>query len=406
MAGNYWQPAALSNNPVAYPGIPGVPTSAGTTFAPGVSGRTVNLGGGMSKPNPFGIPANTWTGGAPAPYYQAPITEGGWGPDDIQGQQRNNAYNAAHAAQNYGKYSVLMGGGGAGAAGGGYGASGGYSGRGGAGGNPLSNLTNEFQSQMNRANAANEARYQDILKGYQQRFETGAGQLQGMGAQEGRDINELYDKQRAQQNQNLIGRGLGNSTVLSTMNAGNDRERAADLGRLNERVRQQSIGTMAGLSGDELNFMASKNENAPSWGQLAQLATGIGTAGYGAGGGGAGGLPAQYDSPGGSLGYQNPAMFGYGQNGGGWGGYGNNGSGYIAGSNRRAPPAINRGPALPPGTNLALLAQQMNNGISVDPMGLTGNGDFMFSGNPTSASSQGQSYDQILAQTLADAFGG
>jgi len=150
-------------------------------------------------------------------------------------------------------------------------------------------LAGDYQAAMDRANALNEARYQDILGGYQSRYERGLNMLAGLGQQEGRDVNEAYDAQGAKIQQNLIGRGLGNSTVLSTMRMGNERERNADLGRLNERVRQQALAQDAGLSGDTLQFMERKTENGPSAELLAQLAQGAGAAGYGGGYGGYGG---------------------------------------------------------------------------------------------------------------------
>lgn len=171
---------------------------------------------------------------------------------------------------------------------------------GGAGGGGVGNIANQFQAQIDKANQANESRYRDILGGYQSRYERGLGMLAGLGQQEGRDINELYDNQASQQRQDLVGRGLGNSTVLDTMRMGNERERNADLGRLNDRVRQQAMSTDAGLSGDTMQFMERKQENGPNLQMLAMLAQGMGQAGYGAGGfgGGYGG----YGGSGGGMG--------------------------------------------------------------------------------------------------------
>ena len=160
---------------------------------------------------------------------------------------------------------------------GGYGAAGGY-----GGGDP-------FQQAHDAANQANEARYQDALYGFYDRYRRGLGMLAGMGQQEARDINEIHDQQFARNQNDLIGRGLGNSTVMATMRMGTDRERAAALGRLNERVRGQVMNTDAGLSADVLNFMERKTETGPDPRLLAQLAQGVGAAGMGMGGGGFGG---------------------------------------------------------------------------------------------------------------------
>lgn len=180
--------------------------------------------------------------------------------------------------------------------------------------------SNPWQQAYDQAKQANEARYQDILGGYQQRYQRGMDMLSGLGQQQARDINELYDQQAGQQSQDLIGRGLGNSTVMQTMQTGNNRERNADLQRLNDSVRQQAMQTDSGLSGDELQFMERRNDQYPDYNLMASLAQGMGAAGYGAGGGFGGGGGGGYLSPQ-QLGYQIPSqaygypmqpMYGYG----------------------------------------------------------------------------------------------
>lgn len=172
------------------------------------------------------------------------------------------------------------------------GAGGGY----GAGGGGGSDAIGQFQQKMDQANQANEARYRDILGGYQSRYQRAMDMLNGLGQQEAKDINELYDNQAATQRQSLIGRGLGNSTVLDTMLAGSDRERNADLGRLNDRVRQQALNTDASMTGDTLQFMERRNDQPPDMGLLASLMQSLGQ-------GGGGGVPFGFDTLGGGGGY-------------------------------------------------------------------------------------------------------
>lgn len=138
-----------------------------------------------------------------------------------------------------------------------------------------------FQQAMDQANQANEARYRDILSGLQSRYQRNLSMMGGLGQQEARDINEAADQSYARGQQDLIGRGLGNSTRLVNLRMGVDRERNADLGRLNERMRSQVMNADSGLSGDVLSFMERKNENAPDMRLLAQLAQGVGAAGFG-----------------------------------------------------------------------------------------------------------------------------
>jgi hypothetical protein len=165
---------------------------------------------------------------------------------------------------------------------------------------------------MAAANQANESRYRDILDGYQQRYERGLANLIGAGQQESKDINQRYDEQEARINNDLISRGLGNSTVKANMATGNDRERTADIGRLNERLRQEQLAVDAGLTKDVLDVMERKTDQGPDLALLAQLQRaasmggGMGGGGGGISMGGGGGVDMV---PASSLGFQNPLMW-------------------------------------------------------------------------------------------------
>ncbi len=250
----FWSPVALSNPSVGYPTPPGAPPAQQTRAAPFWNPPR------YQDPLPANPNMSTFFG----------VKAGDFGTDAMGNRASDFGGNmpADH------RMSTAVGAGGGGVGGGRVQAGGGGT-----------DLASQFQSQLDRANQANEARYQDILGGYQSRYERGLGMLAGLGQQEGRDVNELYDNQAAQMQQNLIGRGLGNSTVLDTMRMGNERERNADLGRLNDRVRQQAMSQDANLSGDTLQFMERKNENGPQMQLLAQLAQQLGQGGGGGGGG-------------------------------------------------------------------------------------------------------------------------
>ncbi len=166
------------------------------------------------------------------------------------------------------------------------------------------NLANAFQSAQDEARAANESRYNDILTGEQARYERNMNRLAGMGAQEKADINERYDNEGSRINQDLVSRGLRNSTVAENMAMGNNRERTADLGRADERLRREQLTADAGLSADVLSFMERRTDSYPDVGLLAQLAQGLGTAG---GGAAAAGLSAPTFADAGSLGFDIPA---------------------------------------------------------------------------------------------------
>lgn len=263
--GNYWSPLAMSAPAAAPPAMVNTRRPVTAARPARVQDQRV-LDPDISSP--FGVKSGAFGSG---PFGVKTGAFGNYGDDAW------HSNNYAGYGGGYGGMTPASGGGGGG---------GGYGGGSVGGGGGAFDLASEYQRALDQANAANEARYKDILGGYQSRYERGLGLLDGMGQQEGRDINELYDNQAAQQRQSLVGRGLGNSTVLDTMLAGVDRERAADLGRLNERMRQQTLATDSGLSGDTLQFMERKTETGPDFNMLAQLAQQMGQAGYGAGGGG------------------------------------------------------------------------------------------------------------------------
>lgn len=93
----------------------------------------------------------------------------------------------------------------------------------------------------------------DIVGGYQQRYNRGMANLEGAGAQEQQDIQDAYGRANAASIADLTSRGLGNSTLLADARRGNTREMTADMGRLKERLRGERLAADASLSGDVLN---------------------------------------------------------------------------------------------------------------------------------------------------------
>lgn len=156
---------------------------------------------------------------------------------------------------------------------------------------PLDTLTQEFQTAYDQGVAANEARYQQLLSGYADRAsafgsaslpiisglnamksdqasadaallgaygalkgEAGdtrsrvlAG-LQGLGDQAREDISRLYTGRRSQAEQDLVNRGLGNSTIRSSVLAGLTSAESAERRRLEEELRREALGYDVTLS--------------------------------------------------------------------------------------------------------------------------------------------------------------
>jgi len=128
-----------------------------------------------------------------------------------------------------------------------------------------------WQSAYNQAKQTNEARYAEILAGYQKRYQDVMGELQGSGAQEYADIGSRMRSSQAAGAQDLVSRGLAGTTVMPTMRAGYARQAEGDYGRLADRLRTQRTSAMAGLSGDTLGFMERREDEYPDQGLMTQL---------------------------------------------------------------------------------------------------------------------------------------
>lgn len=159
--------------------------------------------------------------------------------------------------------------------------------------NPQS-LLDDWKKQYSTARQSNETRYADILKGYEERYNTGLGNLNGAGAQAASDINQDYFGKGAGIQQSLVASGLSGTTIAPTMQLGVERERQDAQGRLQEQLRKERLATQAGLSKDTLDFKERRTDEYPDTGIYASLLEKWGAMGGGAGGPVAPAAPAAY----------------------------------------------------------------------------------------------------------------
>lgn len=155
------------------------------------------------------------------------------------------------------------------------------------------NVMQNYEAAYKKANDVNEERYKDILGGYNTRYDTAMSTLEGLGAQEGSDIRSDWDAQQKASEMRLKRAGLAGTTVMPTMAAGIERQKQADLNRMNERLQRERLGYQTGLSQDTLQFKERRNDLQPDMGMYATLMEKAGN-GYGGGGGfgfGGGGAP-------------------------------------------------------------------------------------------------------------------
>ena len=134
---------------------------------------------------------------------------------------------------------------------------------GGSAASPIGGTMSAYQRAFDAAKNANEARYQDILSQYAQRYQRGMTNLQGMGDQAIADVNADYQGLSSRTGQSMVDRGLTGTTIAPSMQAGIERERQGAVGRVNESVRSQRLQTDASLSADKLAFMERRTDAYP-----------------------------------------------------------------------------------------------------------------------------------------------
>lgn len=178
--------------------------------------------------------------------------------------------------------------------------------------NPMQALMSQFQQAQQRANAANIGRYNEAKGLYSgamaegndlvQRLNTNYGNLYkrtqeratNMGKAEKQQIADRYTTLGAQQQQDMISRGLDNTTVRQATERGLERNAGREYGELNEKLRRERQELDIGLSKDRMGMIERfnqsnygrrqdlaglierRNDTAPDMSQMYQMMFGMG----------------------------------------------------------------------------------------------------------------------------------
>lgn len=305
--GTGWTPIQANATPYQLPELPQSHSRVRGPLLPG-SGPNYREGNGFSL--------------EPGQWHQAPgyIGESGamW-----NGMEPGSQHQAAGYAQ--GGFGQPMGGGPpmTGMMGG----MGGYAGQGG-----YAPGVQDFVNYMNLANQKNADRQNNVSGGYEAMKDWISQMYGGLGNQQRKDINTVFDKEKGKLTQDMIARGLTASTVLDNMQKGNERTRGEALARLDDDLTKNMVGATLPVWSKQLDFLTDVEDNGPDLGLMSQLLQQANSAGGGMGGGygygGGAGIPITIDS--GDVGYQMPGM--------GMGGY--SGPSWIQGGGMTVP--INR----------------------------------------------------------------
>lgn len=126
-------------------------------------------------------------------------------------------------------------------------------------------LTSAINSQQKLLDF-NAQRGSELLGGYGNMQSRIMRDAEGLGNQERKDIAKRYAGLSAQTGQNMTNMGLGGSTVASSMQAGVRRQETDEMGRLEDRLRQQRIGMDMQMS--QAGLAARERVNAGQMGLL------------------------------------------------------------------------------------------------------------------------------------------
>jgi len=144
-------------------------------------------------------------------------------------------------------------------------------------------LAGAYQAALDKANAANEARYQQLMTGYDDLGKRVQGTLADVGTQEFRDIDREYRNMGSDVYQRLVNRGFANSTLPATQQMGVTRERSSARSRLASQLAQQKANYDAQITQGKFGVMERRNDVGPDPAQMIALSQGLGQAGYGQG---------------------------------------------------------------------------------------------------------------------------
>lgn len=152
------------------------------------------------------------------------------------------------------------------------------------------NLLGQFETARNETNAANEARYQDILGGYNQyagdyaqRTNDLMGNMSEFGKAQEADLARKFEQQEAGLTQDMIDRGLYNSTSLDAARRGMSYDQSAQNLQLQDMLMRQKMDYQRGVTQEELQarlpglqFKENRTDVGPEYSDIASIAAAVG----------------------------------------------------------------------------------------------------------------------------------
>lgn len=143
----------------------------------------------------------------------------------------------------------------------------------------VGDLANSYQTQTDAANAANMSRYDQGLNALLDRMNRAGMAINNLTSEGYADIGRGYERARAQADQDLINRGLANTTVRSGVMRGLTTDEIAAGNRYWDDQARQNLNEDWRQTAAITDWIGGRNDVAPSTGDLANLAQGVGAAG-------------------------------------------------------------------------------------------------------------------------------
>ena len=124
------------------------------------------------------------------------------------------------------------------------------------------NQTGSFASVYNQALVPSEAQYNATLAAYQAREKGIDSKLDTIGANELAQADAYYMQQAEGVKQNATSRGLGNTTILNSLQQGVNAQRDAAMAQIHNNIANTRLGIGLQTSGDTLNYMGAYADRA------------------------------------------------------------------------------------------------------------------------------------------------
>ncbi len=160
---------------------------------------------------------------------------------------------------------------------------------GGAGGSSYANLQAMYGDAFEKARQANLARYEQIDRQRGDLIGRGMGYLTQLGQQGAADIDRRAQARTSTLQQDLISRGLGNTSIPASMQIAQGRETEAEHRRFQEDLARERLAADMGLTEQQAAFRERRTDAYPDLNQLIELSSRLGAGGAGGGGGYGGG---------------------------------------------------------------------------------------------------------------------